>query len=69
MTGPEHYRAAEEHLLSAADCHTAVQDDRAAWHQRQARAHAVLALAAATALPSGLFEDWRSVAETRGGAS
>ena len=47
MTPAEHYRAAEEHLAAAASIETDGQDDSmSAWHQRQAQAHALLALAA-----------------------
>jgi hypothetical protein len=47
MTPAEHYRAAEEHLATAATIETdGDQDSTSAWHQRQAQAHATLALAA-----------------------
>ena len=51
MTGPDHYAKAEEHLAAAAAIETDGHDDSmSAWHQRQAQAHATLALTAATAL-------------------
>ena len=43
MTGPEHYRKAEE-LLEAAE------SSGAEWSVKKAQVHAILALAAATAL-------------------
>ena len=63
MTGPEHYRLAEVHAAAAEATETDGHDDgMSAWHQRQAQAHATLALAAATALGfSGLpGPDWRA---------
>jgi hypothetical protein len=49
MTGPGHYAKAEEHLGFAASIETDGHDDSmSAWHQRQAQAHATLALTAAT---------------------
>lgn len=52
MTGPEHYRAAEEHLGYAAGIETDGHDDSmSAWHQRQAQVHATLALVAASVDP------------------
>jgi hypothetical protein len=46
-TGPEHYAKAEIHLDAAAAIETDGHDDSmSAWHQRQAQAHATLALAA-----------------------
>lgn len=48
MTGPGHYAAAVAHLDLAAGIETDGHDDgMSAWHQRQAQAHATLALAAA----------------------
>jgi hypothetical protein len=65
MSGPEHYAKAEEHLAAAAAIETDGHDDSmSAWHQRQAQAHATLALAAATAeafVPSIHFEPWAAV--------
>jgi len=46
MTGPEHYRAAEQ-LLNEADHHSVLGDTQIA----AAQVHATLALAAATAEP------------------
>ena len=73
MTGPGHYAMAEEHLAKAAAIETDGHDDSmSAWHQRQAQAHATLALAAATALrepDSGLqgpdWRAWNDVAATK----
>jgi hypothetical protein len=49
MTGPEHYRQAERALHIA----TQANDVAAALHIAAAQAHAILALAAATALNDG----------------
>jgi hypothetical protein len=47
MTGPQHWAKAEEHLAAAAAIETdGYEDSMSAWHQRQAQAHATLALAA-----------------------
>ncbi len=60
MTGPEHWREAEEHLAFAAGIETdGDQDGMSAWHQRQAQVHAMLAHVAATALPGEHAGDWR----------
>jgi hypothetical protein len=60
-TGPEHYRAAEDHLDHAAEIETDGHDDStSAWHQRQAQAHATLALAAA-ALGLDDSDNWPEV--------
>jgi hypothetical protein len=65
MTGPQHWAKAEEHLTLAATIETDGHDDSmSAWHQRQAQAHATLALTAATAeafVPSIHFEPWTAV--------
>jgi hypothetical protein len=61
MTGTEHYREAEWHLLRSARSDTDRPDELSAWHQRQAQVHATLALAAATALGSGSGK-WAEVA-------
>jgi hypothetical protein len=53
MTGTEHYREAEWHLLRSAKWDDDRPGELASWHQRQAQVHATLALAAATALGSG----------------
>jgi hypothetical protein len=45
VTGPEHYREAEEHLEHA---RAAGRSAEAEWDQRQAQVHATLALAYAT---------------------
>lgn len=64
MTGPEHYRAAEEYLYRLAervaegDCETAV----AQYNLAKAQVHATLAVAAATALQpviDGEESPWR----------
>ena len=66
MTGPGHYRAAEQHLREAFAC-TEEQNELSAWNQRQAQVHATLANAAAVALSgvtltlpdsSDLAADW-----------
>jgi hypothetical protein len=61
MTGTEHYREAEWHLLRSARSNTDEPGELSAWHQRQAQVHATLALAAATALGSGSGK-WAEVA-------
>jgi len=49
MTGPEHYATATEHLAAAIATETdGHEDSMSAWHQRQAQAHATLAMTAAT---------------------
>jgi hypothetical protein len=63
MTGPDHYAAAEAHLDHAASIDTDGHDDSmSAWHQRQAQAHATLALTAtqvgAVMRPADL-DEWR----------
>jgi hypothetical protein len=63
MTGPQHYAKAEEHLAAAASIETDGHDDSmSAWHQRQAQAHATLALAEAVALGHYNFNGWVSAA-------
>lgn len=69
MTGPEHYQTAEQLLVHARET---LADDGGAWHQRQAQAHATLALAAATALaanalPTRDHEAWHAAAGTAPG--
>lgn len=61
MTGTEHYREAEWHLLRSAKLDADMSGELSAWHQRQAQVHATLALAAATALGSGSGK-WAEVA-------
>jgi hypothetical protein len=51
MTGPEHYREAEHRLLMAWEEDRVPED--VAHLVAEAQVHAILALAAATALPSG----------------
>lgn len=50
MNGPEHYKQAEQHLGWSAEVIGDENTEAAGWHQKQAQAHATLALAAATAL-------------------
>ena len=48
MNGPAHYAKAQQHLAAAAAIETdGHEDSRSAWHQRQAQAHATLAMAEA----------------------
>jgi len=61
MTGTEHYREAEWHLLRSAKLDADRPGELSAWHQRQAQVHATLALAAATALGSSSGK-WTEVA-------
>jgi hypothetical protein len=61
MTGTEHYRKAEWHLLRSAKLDADGPGELPAWHQRQAQVHATLALAAATALGSSSGK-WAEVA-------
>jgi hypothetical protein len=68
MTGTEHYREAEWHLLRSAKPDTETPGELSAWHQRQAQVHATLALAAATALGSGSGK-WAEIAGTKATAS
>jgi hypothetical protein len=49
MTGPEHYREAEQHARMSAETFND-EPDFSAWHQGQAQVHATLALTAATAM-------------------
>ncbi|MBV9207395.1 MAG: hypothetical protein JO037_18785 [Actinobacteria bacterium] len=64
MTGTEHYREAEWHLLRSTKLDAESTGELATWHQRQAQVHATLALAAATALGSGSGK-WAEVAGTK----
>jgi hypothetical protein len=50
MTGPEHYRKAEELLGKADELLAADEPSAAMWAVGQAQVHATLAVAAATAL-------------------
>jgi hypothetical protein len=66
MTGPQHWAKAEEHLAAAAAIETDGHDDSmSAWHQRQAQAHATLALVASIADPLSYGDrsdsDWKQV--------
>jgi hypothetical protein len=66
MTGTEHYREAEWHLLRSAKPDIDRSGELSAWHQRQAQVHATLALAAATALGSASGK-WAEAAGTKSG--
>lgn len=62
MTGPDHYRAAEEHLVVARKAEIGSNGER--YNLAAAQVHATLALAAATAL-NGTEPDraaWRDAA-------
>ncbi len=66
MTGPEHYREAEE-LLAYAQDKTEYGSDIERYHLAAAQVHATLALAAATATsladhPAADWDDWRPIA-------
>jgi hypothetical protein len=69
MTGPAHYLKAEEHLAFAASSGTS----DSLWHQRQAKVHATLALAAAQAMaalgemPVFDADAWQDTAGTQPG--
>lgn len=71
MTGPEHYRKAEEHLAEAAEAAPDTPWERS--HLAAAQIHATLALAAATALIDGTppsdshtaYRAWKQVAGPR----
>ena len=67
MTGTEHYREAEWHLLRSAKPNTDMPG-KLSVDQRQAQVHATLALAAATALGSGSGK-WAEVAGSKVTAS
>jgi hypothetical protein len=74
MTGPEHYKAAEEILAAAKDSRPDADVDNVLVFLRFAEVHAALALAAATALndhshgggeggmPVADFNSWHKVA-------
>ncbi|MFD5509164.1 hypothetical protein ACFWIB_15485 [Streptomyces sp. NPDC127051] len=75
MTGPEHYRKAEQQLQFALEAST---DSTAETHCAIAQVHATLALAAATALSAPVEDDlagftteewdaWHTAAGTRPG--
>ncbi|MGX1632705.1 hypothetical protein ACWGUL_01405 [Streptomyces albidoflavus] len=77
MTGPEHYKAAEEALTSLrvarASVNTTVNLERAAVVLAEAQVHATLALAAATALsepsrtaPRATVPEWDAWHEATG---
>jgi hypothetical protein len=58
MTGPEHYRAAEAHLVNASN-----ERHDELTHLAYAQVHATLALAAATALGLGRADDHGMLSE------
>ena len=67
MTGPEHYREAEQLIKQANKIMDGFPGEQYAQTVATAQVHATLALAAATAmglpdLPSGDWDDWRFVA-------
>jgi hypothetical protein len=70
MTGPEHFREAEENLDCARRASDRGREEDAAFWQREAQVHATLAQAAATALhghegqPSEDRSAWFDVAST-----
>ena len=59
MTGPEHYAAAEGHLESAARHCDRGEAREMQYELAHAQVHAILALAAATALPAEHAGDWQ----------
>jgi hypothetical protein len=63
MTGPYHYKRAEE-ILTQIEAADAVPDGTATALAIQAQAHALLALAAATAIDAGGVQrhEWHNVA-------
>jgi hypothetical protein len=65
MTGPYHYRRAEE-ILAEIEATNALSNETETALAIWAQAHAVLALAAATAIdPDRQREEWRDVAGVR----
>jgi hypothetical protein len=69
MTGPEHYRKAEELLGQAEELLGTDEPSAATWAVEQAQVHATLALAAATALRDIDSEEpaWVGIAGTARG--
>jgi len=69
MTGPEHYRRAEELLSKAEELFGSDEPSAGAWSVAQAQVHATLALAASTALKDIDSEEpaWIGVAGTASG--
>ncbi len=65
MTGPCHYKRAEE-ILAEIEAKNAVSDETEAALAIRAQAHAILALAAATAIDTGWQRhEWHDVAGVR----
>jgi len=65
MTGPCHYRRAEE-ILAEIEAENALSSETETALAIRAQAHAALALAAATAIdPDRQREEWRDVARGR----
>jgi hypothetical protein len=65
MTGPYHYKRAEE-ILAEIETANAVSDKTSAALAIRAQAHAILALAAATAIgPGWQRHEWHDVAGAR----
>ena len=65
MTGPYHYKRAEE-ILAEIQAANAVSDEAEAALAMQAQAHAILALAGATAIDPGCQRhEWHDVAGVR----
>ena len=65
MTGPYHYKRAEE-ILAKIQATNAVSNEADTALAIQAQVHAILALAAATAIePSGQRHEWHDVARVR----
>jgi hypothetical protein len=65
MTGPYHYKRAEE-ILAEIEAANAVSNETEAALAIQAQAHAILALAAATAIDPGCQRhEWHDVAGVR----
>ena len=65
MTGPYHYKRAEE-ILAEIEAADAVPDGAETVLAIRAQAHALLALAAATAIdPGGQRHEWQDVAGIR----
>jgi hypothetical protein len=65
MTGPHHYKRAEE-ILAEFQATTGLPNEADTALAIQAQAHAILALAAATAIdPSGQRHEWHDVAGVR----
>ena len=74
MTGPEHYRIAQDLVLAmttpSGPRHVRILREHISPEVLAvAQVHATLALAAATALHPGLFDDWYDVAGPPAGAT